>query len=471
MKKILCLKSVYLLCLLFVVHIGFSQADTSLLPFNVFAQHVMNNHPLARQAALKDDFVAAEWLAARGHFDPVLSSGWSDKFFDDKHYYRLFSNQLNIPLRYGIEIEGTYENTAGVYLNPEHKTDENGLWSLGVKANLLQGLLIDERRAGLQKAEFYQKIAESQKASLLNDLLFQASQAYLLWQKDYFIREVIREGIDLAIIYFEATRISYLNGEKTAIDTLEARMILQDREALLQANESLLVKSKQQLEQYLWIDGLPAELPLLMSPGSREENIFVPEDSQSVADLVNVHPLMLEKQNKKAYYEIEQRLKKDKLKPKLKVKYNPLLGTSSQGITPVFSAANFKWGIDFSMPLFFRSERAGLQQSRLKIQEVEYDILDKRNVLENKIKASLDQQKILLQQLQLQQKNIEGYLTLLEAEYEKNLFGESSVFLINKRQEKYLEGRVKLIELNMKYKMEQLNYLYLSNRLLSVVLN
>ncbi len=455
----------------FLINVGNAQQDSTVLTFRSYMDYVMSTHPMARQAALKDELAQAEWMRARGNFDPEISSGWNDKFFDDKHYYRLFTTQVSVPLKYGLEVTGAYENTDGVYLNPENKTDKNGLWTLGVQVNLLQGLLIDERRAGLQQAVFFQEMAENQKINQLNDLAYQASAAYLNWQRDYYAQQVVLEAIELAEVYFEATRQSFFNGEKTAIDTLEALIIVQDRIAQLRTNEAQLTKSQQSLENFLWRENQPLNL----LPGVFPEQEIVeinPESLQiPVETLVNAHPLLLEKQNKKAYYQIEQRLKKDKLKPKLKVKYNPLLATSEQSLTPVLSTSNYKWGFDFSMPLFLRSERAELQKSRLKIREIDFDIQDKSNALKNKIQASEEQMAILSDQLELQRSNVEGYLKLLEAENEKNRFGESSVFLINKRQEKYVAGRIKLIDLTRKFKMEQLNYLYFSNQLLTVFNN
>ena len=61
---------------------------------------------------------------------------------------------------------------------------------------------------------------------------------------------------------------------------------------------------------------------------------------------------------------------------------------------------------------------------------------------------------------------MEGYRLLLDGENEKFRFGESSVFLLNKRQEKYINGQLKLIELNIKLQVELLNYLYYSNGLI-----
>ena len=442
-----------------------AQEDSTALRYREFMRFVLENHPVAGQAALQTEWAAAEMRAARGEFDPVLSSGWNEKYFDDKHYYRIFDAGFQIPAWFGLSVNGGYESADGLYLNPENKTDKNGLWTLGVEANLLQGLLIDQRRAALQQAKVFQQASENERIRILNELLFSASEAYVNWQSTFFIRGIILEGLDLAGDYLEATRQSFLNGDKPAIDTLEAYLIVQDRLLQYQANEIEVTKARQQLENFLWYDQVPLELQSTTVPEEMGNNPFeIPADP--VLDLILAnHPDLLEKEYKIARYSIEQRLKRDKLKPKLKLKYNPLIGTAESGVSPdYYSISNYKWGFQFSMPLFLRSERAAIQMADLKIREVEFELADKRNSLKNKIEANLQKQALLAEQVGLQQQNVTNYGVLLAAEEEKFSYGESSVFLLNKRQEKYLESSVKLVELTAKLQLARAEYLYVTGR-------
>src|SRR5690606_9404595 len=184
------------------------------------------------------------------------------------------------------------------------------------------------------------------------------------------------------------------------------------------------------------------------------------------SSIVN-HPIILASINKLSHYEIEQRLKREKLKPKLKLNYNPLLATSANNIIPNYSINDHKFGFDFSMPLLLRSEKADILRGEIKIQEAELDIQDKTNELQNKIENSWQQQRLLQEQLTLLNLNVENYRRLLDGEQEKYNFGESSVFLLNRRQEKYIEGRLKLIEIHIKKQIELLNFLYYSNQLIT----
>ncbi|MGK0364185.1 MAG: outer membrane protein TolC [Saprospiraceae bacterium] len=458
-------KALAFLFILFAT-VGHTQSDTATLTYDEYLYSVLTQHPLAKQADLKLTMAKAEMLAAKGNFDPKLTSNWSQKNFKDKLYYRIFESKLKVPTRLGIDVVGGYENTEGDFLNSENKTDKLGLWNIGVEANLLQGLITNERRTALQQARIYQDIAENQRQLMLNEIVLSASDAYLEWQK-YFAREtVVQENIEIANTYFINTRTSFENGEKTAMDTLEAFILAQDAIGLLQKNETKLTKARQKLENFLWLDNLPIEIQNTTQPESVTSPIFEISADLLLDKNLNQNPIIAEKLNKESYYQVEQKLKREKLKPKLKAKYNPLLATTEESIAPNFSANNYKWGFDFSMPLLLRSERANVQKGEIKLQEIALDIQNKRNELQNKIENSRAQQVILVEQIALQTRNTEGYRLLLEGENDKFLYGESSVFLLNKRQEKYLNGRLKLIDLRVKLQREFLDYLYYTNALI-----
>ena len=454
------------LCITIVgLSIGYPQTDSIRLSYADFLQNIVMYHPIAKQAELQLDLADAEWLAAKGNLDPKLTAGWSQKDFDDKLYYQIYQGKLTIPTQLGIDIVSGYENTDGIFLNPENTTDPHGLWNLGVEVDVLQGFLVNERRTAIQQARVFRQMAENERLILLNELIFDASTAYLEWLQYFYFQEVLAENIEIADIYFRNTRESFINGEKSAIDTLEAYILYQDAVNMSQKNEVSLAKVQQQLENFLWFNNLPLILERNTQPATVEQDIFQPMITLDVTNLINNHPAILAYTNKLTYFQIEQRLKREKLKPKLKVKYNPLLATSPESVQPNFSPSNYTWGFDFSFPLLLRSERANIQKGNIKLETIELDIENKRNELSNKLEGSLLQQQVLRDQLAVLRQNVEGYRMLMEGESEKFRFGESSVFLLNKRQEKYINGQLKLIELEVKVQQERLNFLYYANRL------
>ena len=444
----------------------FAQLDTTVLTFEEYFQNILMDHPLARQADLRLDLRDAELLAARGAFDPIVAANWDQKNFKGDLYYQNYEAKLIIPTPLGIDVVGGYENTDGIFVNDQLTTSEFGLWNVGVEVNALQGLMVNRRRIGLQQAEVFSDLAENERLVLLNELLFDAAAAYFTWQENFYETIVLLENLQLAREYFVGTRESFFLGEKTALDTLETFTYILDAEIRLQKNQLDRIKARQNVENYLWVNETPAFLRPRTVPEDYRDPLLPTRILFELDDLTT-HPIVQAAVAKLSILELEQRLKRQKLLPKLKVKFNPLLATDSEGIGPMgFNRNDFKWGFDLDLPLLFRQARADVQRGEIKLLEAGLDLQNKRNELLNKIEASQDQLVTLEQQIATVEENVDRYRLLLEGEATKFQFGESSVFLVNRRQEKYIEGRIKLIEAYVKRQREVMNFLFYTGRLL-----
>ncbi len=461
MNKILLL---FTFQIILIININ-AQKDSLVFSYDEYIENVLFHHPIFKQSDLQKEKANANLLKARGNFDPEFLSSWSQKNLNDKLYYRKIESTVNIPTPIGVDIVGGYENIQGDFVNPEVLTNNFGLWNIGLEANLIQGLLIDERRTSIKQAKVYENIVENQAQILLNQLIYDASLAYLNWQEVFSIQKILMENVEIASTYLKNTIESFEAGEKTVVDTLEAALLLQDRKILLEKNKIYLVKSQTQLENYLWFEQVPLELKETQIPQDLSVPVMKINDIINNQNNIVNNPIIQEKQNKLFFYQLEQRWKREKLKPKLKIKYNPLLYTNNNAL-PIPAFDNFRWGMSFSMPLLFREEKAEVLLGEIKLKEIELDIQNKQNELLNKIEFSWEQQNLLNNQIQLQENNLLGYKNLLDAEKLKFDFGESSVFLLNKRQEKYIENQVKVIQLKILLQKEILNYLFLTNQLI-----
>jgi outer membrane protein TolC len=437
------------------------------LSYNEFIENILSFHPVAKQADLKIKSAVAERLKAKGFLDPQITSNWQQKNFDEKLYYRQFQSYFTLPSRLGINIVGGYEYGSGTFLNPEYLTNDFGLWMAGIEIDLIQGLWINERQTALKQAKVFRTLAETQQVLMLNSLMLEASESYIEWQKYYAVGKVVEESIEIAENYFSNTVLSFNQGEKTALDTLEALLILQDALLFQQKNKAKMNKAIQILENYIWINDVPVILKDNIIPESLQNNLFEQDFPADLMSIVESHPLIIEKKNKRASYLLDLQLKREKLKPKLKAKYHPLLGGTEQNYFPDAETRGYRFGVDFSMPLLFRTARADVQLNKIKVQEVDFEIENKKNELLNSLENNLDQQIILENQIELQEKNVKGYQQLLKGEEQKFKFGESSVFLLNKRQEKYIQEKIKLIELKIEKSKLLLLYQYYSNNFAS----
>ncbi|MBP7409885.1 MAG: TolC family protein, partial [Flavobacteriales bacterium] len=146
----------------------------AVLTREAFVRMVLENHPMARQAALRTELGEATVRSARGGFDPVATANYDEKQFDEKNYFQLFDAGLKVPTWYGVELFAGYQENSGDLLDPQSTTPGDGLIKLGGQVSVGQGLFIDQRRATLRKSQAYLRATQAEQEQMLNDLLLQA---------------------------------------------------------------------------------------------------------------------------------------------------------------------------------------------------------------------------------------------------------------------------------------------------------
>jgi outer membrane protein TolC len=115
-----------------------------------------------------------------------------------------------------------------------------------------------------------------------------------------------------------------------------------------------------------------------------------------------------------------------------------------------FSPNNYKWGIDFSFPVFLRKERGDLQLANIKMMEIDYSKEQKILEISNKIDQYKNELNITQQQNVLFNQLVANYEGLWKAEKRNFEAGESSLFLVNAREMAYIDSQLKQLELQAK---------------------
>lgn len=433
----------------------FAQGDSLELGFDSFIKLVMAYHPVSRQGNLMLEIGDANLKKARGSFDPVLKSEYNYKQFEGKEYYRINNNEIKLPTSLGLELKAGYENNNGTYLNPENQVPANGLAYAGIAVPLGEGLFFDERRQAVMQAKVFQQSTELERTLMINQLIFDASKAYWDWYTAWNSVEIYNTAVQLGQVRFEAIKESFLQGELPAIDTLEASILVQSR--LLSRNEAQLklIESKYLMSNFLWSPELePLSLHEKSIPLYQNEwNVEI--DEMLVASVLNeldeAHPTLRLYTNKLEQLNFERRLKAEKIKPKLNFNYNILNQPVGGNPFDSFSANDYKWGFDFSMPLLLRKARGDLQLTKLKINETDLALQQKSIEIENKIRNYQAELTTLHQQIELFRNTLNNYRALLAGERRKFDEGESSLFMVNSRESSMIGADIKLIELQGKY--------------------
>lgn len=447
------------------------QTDSLLLTYEQFLQQIYQSHPIAKQINIQRE-VAAQYLKkARGGFDPKVGANWDFKNFEQKNYYNILNAYLSVPIWSDIAIEAGYNYTNGYYLNPENKLPEVGQAYLGVKIPLLNGLWTSARRTTLQQAKLMLGASEVEIQALLNDLLYKAGKTYWDWVKAYNELLVVSTSLENAKTQFEATKISFEQGDKPAVDTLKSFIQIQTRTILL-ANKLIEVQNTARLiSSYLWNENQePLILQEGMYPVGLQQLAMQPLSVDLLEHSLNKlqqHPTILMYDFKLQNLDLERKLKVNNLLPKLDFKYN-FLSTEHVDFFASSAAApveNYKLGVKFSMPIFIRKERADLALVKLKLKATSYQQEAKRRDLQIKVENYFNEvQNFALQTTTIEQL-VANYATLLEVERVKFSIGESSVFMVNTRETQLLDAQMKLIKQQVTYLKSRTSFFWITANL------
>ena len=429
-------------------------ADVQILNFREFLGYVKAFHPVAKQAQLNIDIGQAELLRSRGAFDPKIEVDYDRKKFSGTEYWDRLNAAFKIPTWYGIELKGGYEQNSGDFLNPDEFLPDEGLFSAGVSVSLADGLWINERMATLKQAKFFREQTKADRDLLVNQILFEAAQAYFNWLRAYNDQVIFRDFLENAQERFEGIRQSALAGDLAAIDTVEAKIAVQNRALGLEQARVALLKRSLELSNFLWLDNnLPIELqpnviPDITPGGEIDITLDLlgrPMDSV----LLEEHPKLRSLGFKIEGLEVEKRLKVNQLLPKIDVEYNFL--TESPQTLNSFDTQDYKGGINFEFPLFIRKERGALKLAKFKLRDAQYEYDNVSLELRNKISAVYQELDSFTNQNELIGGIVSNYRALLVAEERKFSFGESSLFLINTRENRLIDAELKQNEVENKF--------------------
>ena len=447
------------LWLLFTMFIGICSLkaqtlDETVLRFDEYLGFVKEFHPIVKQVKLVVDESQAKLMKARGAFDPKMEVDFIRKNFKNTEYYDKLNAAFKIPTWYGIELKASFEEADGVYLNPESNFPEAGLYSAGVSFSVAQGFLINERMAALKQAKLFREQAKSDRDILVNTILYDAALVYFNWLQAYNETKIFEDFLTNASIRFEGVKRNVEVGEVAAIDSVEARIVVNDRKLNVEKSRLKLLKTKLELSTYLWLENnIPVELQEGIIPDISSE--FVVDatlniDNLTVTDFqVESHPNLQSLQFKYESLHIEKRLKANMLLPRIDLQYNFLSETPD--VLSTYNTSALKSGVNISFPLFLRKERGDFKLAKVKLQDVQYNITSTKLTLQNKIAAIKRELESYVVQYKLVMDVLSDYERMLTAEERKFAVGESSLFFVNNRERKLIDAKLKAAELQKNF--------------------
>ncbi|BDD01020.1 TolC family protein [Persicobacter psychrovividus] len=442
------------------------EEDGKAFSLDEFYQIILDHHPLVKQAQFLSPLAQEEIRYARGSFDPKAQAKLKQKVFESKNYYQLFDGYISVPTWVGVDFKAGYESASGINVNPEHYVPDQGLMYAGVSVPIGKGLIMDARRLTLRKAQIGQQMAEADRLKMINKVLLSAAKDYWQWYMAYRNFQVAEEIYELAGDRFEAVRENVLNGEEAPIDSVQALINYQNRSVTLREAEIGFVNASLVISNYLW----DAEMNPLQIEGSLYpvyEDLMGGYQSEAfLAKLIEMasisHPDLVKLDAKARQLILDKRWAVESLKPELNVNYNLIneqLSLSNSKGDAVFNN-NYKWGFDFSIPIFLRKERAKLKMTKIKMEQVDFDRVHREKEINTEVLTLYNQLVNTAQLLDIQRSMVINYSTMLNGEQQMFNAGESSLFLVNTRESQLLEANQKLLKLEVTLEKDKAQLLW-----------
>ena len=438
-------------------------AQSEVFDFETFKLTVSKFHPLIQKANNLELAGNGEVLKALGGFDPTISSNVNQKTFNGKEYYWTSNTTLKIPIWFGTNLKAGYEANRGEYVENDQKLPGSGLWYAGVEIPLLQGFLYNERQFQLQQAQNLQQMSVAERQLAVNDLLLDAFSTYWTWTEAYKKLMIAKEGFVLAEARYKAAKEQVEVGENPPIDTVEALILLENRTVENKSAQTQFQNATLLLQTFLWADGnqlvsIPTNVTPQLANTNPEVGILNANDIDSLPSI------------QLAAYKVDQialdvKWKKEQLKPSINANYNLLNQPSGNLEISQFSMQNYKFGVTAYVPLFLRKERGGVKLAKLKMENAGLDLLAKKREYDQKIKNLANEIELQTANIVIQKRIVAHTRTLRTAELDKFQAGESSLFMINSREQTYLSSENKLVELEIKLEVSKLKIKWLLNKL------
>jgi len=435
-------------------------AQSKVMSLNKIFKRVSENHPSFRLANLEIDKAEAYLFSQRGGFDPSFQGDYNTKNFENKLYYQNTEAFLKIPTWIGADIKAGYENNNGKQL-PNDLTQGSSTF-IGIEMPLLKDFLIDKRRASLQMAKIYKTQSNETRTLMLNDLYLQVASDYYNWCRNYWILILYKQFSENANVRLQLVKNQFTAGDRAMIDTVEAFIQWQNFELdRLEAQQNEWF-AKQMLSLHLWNDdGFPYELQESAIPDTLEVQKF---DKHILGNWnIEEHPSVKFYNYKMDAQAVQLKLNRQQILPQLNLGASFLQRSFNQmENTPI--AENYKFGISFKAPLGMREARGKTLLSKLELNETNWFLKYKKWEIETKVKTIDREYHLYVKMLENVQLLNLNYFKMLNNESLLLTQGESNIFLVNNRENKWLEGRIKAIDLYTKTQITHRKRLWAQGR-------
>lgn len=428
------------------------------LVFENFIKSVKNNHPAIKLAALDKEVASAKRLEAAGAFDPSIDSS---NFYSRYNSSNRIGEELDafssstaivLPTRFGAKFSGGAKYAIGDISTPISPTGDTGEYFITAEVPLLRDGFYKNKQAITEKQAKLSVIdAEYIYFRTSLTVLMQAASEYFTWVAAHEIFHLENGMLGVVMDQADFTKEQSELGNLPEISNSEALREVRSREGKVQTQSRKFQESSFKVNSFMWSDnGSSMSLPWFDDvPKSPTIVEMISRDDIDTAQLTALEnrPELKSLEISKDITQLDKSFAKNQMLPLLNAYISPGYETGNNSIGPTLEA-----GINISLPLRVRTAKGKLEQAEIKLKQIS---IKEKQILQKiflEIENAASEINANYKKYLAAEEELKHAFELENGEQDRFELGDSTLFLVIRRQRARLESQIKLVEIIRDYK-------------------
>lgn len=455
------MKNKQLLIILFILSNNL-HAKTN-IDWGFVLNNVHKNYPLLLKQ--QEDLKAAigDTQSASGAFDSYLSAK-HDERLDGYYDGKITTLQAVKPLSFlNSELAAGARKSQNSFPLYEGKNDtlDNAEFFAKVKLSLLQDRSIDQNRAHLRQRKIQQEIKSLELNQKQLEAQQKATSTYWKWFYTIQNKRITKELFELAQKRQEMFSKKFKAGDTSKLKLLENNQYILKRKALLESATLDELNARIDLSLWLWNENGEKLHYEDLKKVSDSELAIIPENIFN-DKLIESSPIIQILNNEILFHQVNQEVGENKLQPKLDLTYD--FSKDKGAGSRTLEGDEHRVLLELKIPLERDLGRGKIQSSVSKMNAKKQELLYLKSQLsmyfikyQAMMKTLLNNHKTYLNEVELAKK-------LVNAERKQFDAGQSSLFMINVREEKQAESEIKAWKTLYEYYSTLASFLTFANK-------
>lgn len=442
------------------------------LGFSDFVEIVKTNHPDIISSDLERKIATYKRIEAQGAFDPSINSqNFYNRFnsssaVGDTQEAFTSNTSLDFLTGYGAKFGLGGKFAQGDIKTPISPTGETGEYFVKMQIPLLRDAIYNSKSVKEKTSKLSEVLADYLLFRTKLMTLDSASKSYWDWvaNKKILDTETNLLGLVTDLVNFVQEQADH--GNLPQIDVVEAQREVQKRQGRVNKAIRSMQESSINLSKFTWTK---AGNPYAISEAKQvPTKIDLPQElNKDELEEAKLNSLITRPEFKaldlsREISTLERKLAKNQILPQLDAYLSSGIETGQDSIEgPTVEA-----GINLSIPLRVRTARGQMQQAKLKIKQLN---LKERQLIQSvflEIEDTASAVDTSYQRFLAANQDYELSLKLEEGEEERFKLGDSTVFLVIRRQRATVEANIELIKTITDYHKARVKFMLVQGQLI-----